>query len=104
MNIETKYDMGQKIWAVGTYDTEPKKCSHCGHDIPFVRYRVLPKTRITRFSVHSILYFGFLITYENNKQSRADENKIDCAGGIWFTTPQAAQAECDRRNRKGENL
>jgi len=38
------------------------------------------------------------IYYQNNKQECVIENKIDCEGGEWFTMPEAAQSECNRRN------
>ena len=103
MIITTKYDIGQAVWEIGKYDTKPKKCSECGHDFSFVRYRVLPKNYITNVKMASNPHLGIVYELKNRKYNY--EFDINSNGGDWFTTPEAAQAECNRRNaeKRGKN-
>jgi len=60
----------------------------------------MPKTKIISISVRTSGIFGNIVRYENDRNTQAKEAEIDCDGGIWFTSAESAQAECNRRNAK----
>jgi hypothetical protein len=100
MEITTKYEIGQHIWAIEEYPVGRKECSECGtYHSRIIRYRVSKPRKISKISIAKYVR-GNVLSYEAYGLigKLQFENSINREGGVWFTTPEAAQAECNRRN------
>jgi len=98
MIIETKYEIGQKLWEIRQEcDYTAEKCEHCG--------RRIYKNRHWKFvdieqEIHGIGYSSDNgVTYKVWQpcvyRDYLPESEI---GVTYFTTREAAVAECERRN------
>jgi len=97
MVIETKYNLNTEVWRVGVAEADEVKCKCCGR----MSYKPIKfEVDKTASPILWITYYGFKTTYGINFDSALNESEIDSEGALYFTTPEAAQAECDRRNKE----
>ena len=85
MKIESKYEIGQKLWGLD-FKHEYEICG--------VEHLCGIKSSI----LGNMSYFIKDITNNSLINVRISESIIDRAGGTLFTTREAAIAECERRN------
>ena len=97
MSSKPKYSLKQKLYQIIVSETEIETCECCGHTT------MKPKT----FGFRNCTPIIYITIYRHKTTytttfGTADENEINLEHGMWFTTPELAQAECDRRNQGGE--
>ena len=89
MTIETKYDLGQRLWEI---------CCPC--------LTCMVSTEIIKVEKIVALYMGEGHECVIGYALRGPQAKPQPAQELdenYFTTREAAQAECDRRNKEREN-
>jgi hypothetical protein len=95
VQINTTYDIGQKLYRVIVSESNEIKCRECGRKkFEVNKYAVsvaLEKIIEIRFLGRCTHYRTYCVTLS--------ESEIDCEGAWHFSDRQAAQDECDRRNK-----
>lgn len=93
MEIKTKFYVGNEIWCIRTATDVVGSCIHCGAPIE----GEISAVHDNGF-VDTVSYIQGQISYT----ARVGFFSFQCKEENAFVTKEEAQAECDRRNKKGE--
>jgi len=101
MNIKTKFDIGDKVWLIRE-SVKYKKCDSCGIE--------LKVDKLVWEIDDSFIICGISANWRKEKNTNAQHwTEYRASHGTslpkddMFPTKKQAQAECDKRNKKGES-
>ena len=98
MILKTKYEIGQKLWEIQRAGNYEGKCKHCGEDI---HTKLTWAVVAVSHKIANILYLGEGYIIYQGWGWEINESDID---ETYFTTREAAIAECERRNAELEGV